>query len=50
MTDTEVVPRKPERSPAGRPPLVDAATADDLLVKAQAEGSSCSARMGCFPR
>jgi putative transposase len=33
-----VVPRKPDRAPAGRPPLVDAATADELLAKAQAEG------------
>jgi putative transposase len=38
MTDTEVVPRKPDRPPAGRPPLVDAATADELLARAQAEG------------
>jgi putative transposase len=38
MTGTEVVPRKPDRRPAGKPPLVDAATADELLAKAQAEG------------
>ena len=38
MTDTEVVPRKPDRPPAGKPPLVDAATADELLARAQAEG------------
>jgi transposase-like protein len=38
MTDTEVVPRRPDRSPAGGPPLIDAATADELLAKAQAEG------------
>jgi transposase-like protein len=38
MTDTEVVPRKVDRPPAGRPPLVDAATADELLARAQAEG------------
>ena len=38
MTDTEVVPRKPDRSRADKPPLVDAATADELLAKAQAEG------------
>jgi integrase len=38
MTDTELVPRKPDRPPAGKPPLVDAATADELLAKAQAEG------------
>jgi transposase-like protein len=37
MTDTEVVPRKPKR-PAGKAPLVDEATADELLAKAQAEG------------
>ena len=37
MTDTEVVPRKPKR-PADKPPLVDDATADELLAKAQAEG------------
>ncbi len=38
MTDTEVVPRKPDRLRAGKAPLVDAATADELLAKAQAEG------------
>src|SRR5689334_8696157 len=38
MTDTEVVPRKPDRPRAGKAPLVDAATADELLAKAQAEG------------
>ena len=38
MTDAEVVPRRSDRPPAGKPPLVDAATADELLAKAQAEG------------
>jgi putative transposase len=38
MTETEVVPRTSDRSPAGKAPLVDAATADELLAKAQAEG------------
>jgi transposase-like protein len=37
MTDTEVVPHKPKRT-AEKPPLVDEATADELLAKAQAEG------------
>jgi hypothetical protein len=39
MTDTEVVAREPDRPPAGKPPLVDAVTADELLAKAQAEGA-----------
>jgi hypothetical protein len=38
MTDTEVVPGKSEHPPADKPPLVDAATADELLGRAQAEG------------
>src|SRR6266542_845796 len=38
MTDTEIVPRKSDRSPASKPPLVDAALADELLAKAQSEG------------
>jgi putative transposase len=38
MSDTEVVPRRPGRPPAGKPPLIDAATADELLARAQAEG------------
>ena len=38
MTDTEVVPRKPDRPPADRPPLVDAELADELLARAQSEG------------
>jgi putative transposase len=38
MTDTDVVPRKPDRPPADKTPLVDAETADELLAKAQAEG------------
>ncbi|MBN9618668.1 MAG: transposase [Actinobacteria bacterium] len=49
MTDTEIVPRKREREPADRPPLVDAELADELLARAQSEGgSSCSARTGCW--
>jgi putative transposase len=38
MTDTEVVPRKSDRPPADRPPLVDAELADELLARAQSEG------------
>jgi len=38
MTDTEIVPRKPNRPPSGRPPLVDPALADELLGRAQSEG------------
>jgi putative transposase len=38
MTDTEVVPRKPER-PDGDQPLVDDALADELLGRAQAQGA-----------
>jgi transposase-like protein len=38
MIDTEVVPRRSDRSPAANAPLIDAATADELLAKAQAEG------------
>src|SRR3954451_9558381 len=38
MTDTEGGPRKPGRPGAGKAPLVDAASADELLAKAQAQG------------
>ena len=38
MTDTEVVPRKPDRPPVDMPPLVDAELADELLARAQTEG------------
>ena len=38
MTDTEIVPRKRDREPADRPPLVDAALADELLARAQSDG------------
>src|SRR2546430_14384796 len=38
MSDTAMVPRKPESRPPGRPPLVDEQLADELLGKAQAEG------------
>jgi hypothetical protein len=39
MTDTEIVPRKRDREPAAdRPPLVDAALADELLARAQTDG------------
>src|SRR6266496_4313982 len=38
MTDTEIVPRKRDREPADRAPLVDAALADELLARAQTEG------------
>jgi putative transposase len=38
MTDTEIVPRKRDREPADRPPLVDAELADELLARAQSEG------------
>jgi transposase-like protein len=38
MTDTAIVPRKSDRSPVSKPPLVDAALADELLAKAQSEG------------
>jgi hypothetical protein len=37
MTDTELVPGKPDRGPAARP-LVDDQLADELLGRAQAEG------------
>src|SRR3954469_2312663 len=37
MTDTETVPRKPDREPASKP-LVDDQLADELLGRAQAEG------------
>ena len=50
MTDTEVVPRKPDRPPAGRAPLVDAATADQLLAKAQAERVELLGRDGLLSR
>jgi putative transposase len=39
MTDTEIVPRKGDREPADRPPLVDAALADELLARAQQDGT-----------
>ena len=38
MSDTAMVPRKPEGRPPGRRPLVDEELADQLLGKAQAEG------------
>jgi transposase-like protein len=38
MTDTEIVPRKRDREPADRAPLVDAELADELLARAQTEG------------
>jgi transposase-like protein len=41
MTDTEIVPRRPDRpdqEPPAKPPLVDAALADELLGRAQSEG------------
>ncbi len=41
MTDTEIVPRRPDRPdqvPPAKPPLVDAALADELLGRAQSEG------------
>ena len=50
MTDTEVMPRTRDRPPAGKPPLVDAATADELLAKAQAEGVELLGPMGCYRR
>src|SRR3954468_23810405 len=37
MTDTETVPRNPDREPASKP-LVDDQLADELLGRAQAEG------------
>jgi transposase-like protein len=40
MTDTEIVPRKRDREPADRPPLVDAELADELLARALAEEMS----------
>ena len=39
MTDTEIVPRKRDREPADRPPLVDAELADELLARAQRDGT-----------
>jgi putative transposase len=38
MTDTEVVPGKPDR-PGGDPPLIDEQLADELLGRAQAQGA-----------
>ena len=38
MSDTEVVPRKPDRA-EGDPPLVDEQLADELLARAQAQGA-----------
>jgi putative transposase len=38
MTDTEIVPRKRDREPAYRPPVVDAQLADELLARAQTDG------------
>jgi putative transposase len=38
MSDTEVVPRRPDR-PDGDPPLVDEQLADELLARAQAQGA-----------
>jgi putative transposase len=38
MTDTEVVPRRPDRAD-GDPPLVDEQLADELLGRAQAQGA-----------
>jgi putative transposase len=38
MSDTAMVPRKPDGGPPGRRPLVDDELADQLLGKAQAEG------------
>jgi putative transposase len=38
MTDTEIVPRRPDR-PDGEPPLVDQQLADELLARAQAQGA-----------
>lgn len=41
MTNTEIVPRRADRAdrePPGRPPLVDAALADELLARAQSDG------------
>ncbi len=37
MTDTETVPRRPDREPESAP-LVDERLADELLGRAQAEG------------
>jgi hypothetical protein len=38
MSDTAMVPRKPDGEPPARRPLVDEELADQLLGKAQAEG------------
>jgi putative transposase len=38
MTDTDVVPRRSDREPPKRPPLVDDKLADELLGRAQSEG------------
>ena len=50
MSDTAMVPRKSDGHQPGRPPLVDEELADQLLGKAQAEGSSCLAPTACCPR
>ena len=38
ISDTGMVPRKPDGQPPGRRPLTDDELADQLLGKAQAEG------------
>jgi hypothetical protein len=38
MTDTSMVPRKPDGHRPASPPLIDEELADQLLGKAQAEG------------
>jgi hypothetical protein len=50
MTDTSMVPCKRDGDRPARRPLVDEELADQLLGKAQAEGWSCWAPMGCCLR
>jgi len=50
MSDTAMVPRKSGGDVGGTRPLLDEQLADQLLGKAQAEASSCWARMACCPK
>jgi hypothetical protein len=50
MTETELVPRKPDRPPAGKPPLVDRRRLMSCWRRRRPKASGCSARTGCCPR
>lgn len=49
MTDTEVVPGKPDR-PGDDPPLVDEQLADELLARAQQQGAELLGPDGLLSR